>query len=139
MNNKHGRKSASCAVVEIIVLQAYNTVMHEFPITENIVRIAEEHCRKAGGAKVRSIKLVVGDYSGYVPESIGMFFDIIAEGGLCEGAGIEFERVKPMLRCPACGTMFHRQPGSFACPQCGSDGEPTDVGKEFYIDSIEIE
>jgi hydrogenase nickel incorporation protein HypA/HybF len=35
--------------------------------------------------------------------------------------------------------MFHRQPGSFACPQCGSDGEPTDVGKEFYIDSIEIE
>ena len=113
--------------------------MHEFPITENIVRIAEEHCRKAGGTKVRSIKLVVGDYSGYVPESIGMYFDIIAEGGLCEGAGIEFERVKPMLRCPACGTMFHRQPGSFACPQCGSDGEPTDVGKEFYIDSIEIE
>ena len=62
--------------------------MHEFPITENIVRIAEEHCRKAGGTKVRSIRLVVGDYSGYVPESIGMYFDIIAEGGLCEGAGI---------------------------------------------------
>ena len=113
--------------------------MHEFPITEHIIRMAEEHCRKAGGEKVNRIRLVVGDYSGYVPESIRMYFDIIAEDSLCRGAVLDIESVRPMLRCPACGEMFHRQPMSFACPKCGTDGEPTDIGKEFYIDSIEIE
>ena len=30
-------------------------------------------------------------------------------------------------------------PGVVACPKCGGQGGPTDIGKEFYIDSIEIE
>ena len=28
---------------------------------------------------------------------------------------------------------------TFDCPECGGEGGPTDIGKEFYIDSIEIE
>ena len=44
-----------------------------------------------------------------------------------------------IVRCPACGALFERKPMSFACPECGTDGHPTDIGKEFYIDSIEIE
>ena len=28
---------------------------------------------------------------------------------------------------------------TFDCPKCGGQGEPTDIGKEFYIESIEIE
>lgn len=113
--------------------------MHEYPITEQIVKIAEEHCRKAGGKKVLAIRLVVGDYTGYIPESIHMYFDIIAEGTICEGAALTQTRVRPKLKCPACGELFVRQPMSFACPRCGADGEPTEIGKEFYIESIEIE
>lgn len=113
--------------------------MHEYPITEQLVKLAVQHCKEAGGKKVRSIKLVLGDYSGFVPESIHMYFDIIAEGTLCDGAEIEIKRVKPKLRCTSCGEFFERELYSFACPKCGNDGEPTDIGKEFYIDSIEIE
>ena len=101
--------------------------------------MAEDHCRKAGGGKVVKIQLVVGDYSGFVPESIHMYFDLIAEDSLCDGAVLGITRVRPKLRCPACGELFHRAPMSFACPKCGADGEPTEIGKEFYIDSIEIE
>ncbi len=125
--------------VEFIGGVSYNVSMHEYPITEHIVHMAEEHCRKAGAGKVVRIDLVVGDYSGYVPESIRMYFDLIAEGSLCEGAALGITRIKPQLRCPACGTLFHRQPMSFACPECGADGEPTEIGKEFYIESIEVE
>ena len=125
--------------IELMRGEAYNTSMHEYPITERIVHMAEDHCRKAGGSKVLRIRLVVGDYSGFVPESILMYFDIIAEGSLCDGAALDFTRVKPKLRCPACGELFEREPMSFACPKCGTDGEPTDIGKEFYIESIEVE
>ena len=113
--------------------------MHEYPITEHIIKMAEKRCREEHAHAVRRIDLVCGDYSGFVPESIHMYFDIIAEGTLCDGAEIEIRRVKPKLRCPACGTMFTRRPMSFACPECGTDGEPTEIGKEFYIESIEVE
>ena len=44
-----------------------------------------------------------------------------------------------MVKCPKCGELFERKPMSFACPKCGTDGEPTEIGKEFYIDTIECE
>ena len=113
--------------------------MHELPITEHIIKMATEECEKAGASKVRSIKLVCGDYCGYVPESINMYFDVIGKDTVCDGARIDIERVTPKLKCPECGTYFEKKPLSFECPECGADGQPSEIGKEFYIDSIEVE
>jgi len=113
--------------------------MHEYPITEQIIKIAEKHCAGAGAARVTGITLVCGDYSGVVVESVDMYFSAISEGTLCEGATIKIERVEPELKCPSCGALFKRKPMSFACPECGTDGEPTEIGKEFYIKEIEVE
>ena len=113
--------------------------MHEYPITQRIIKIAEKACIDAGAANVKKIRLVVGDYSGFVGDSIDMYFNAISEGTLCAGADIEIERVEAKVKCPACGVLFKRKPMSFACPVCGKDGEPTDIGKEFYIKDIEVE
>ena len=113
--------------------------MHEYPITEHMVNMAATQCKKVGGQKVHKIILVVGEYSGFVPESIHMYFDLIAEGTVCEGAALEIKRIRPQLKCPQCEELFVRTPGTFACPKCGTDGAPTDIGKEFYIESIEVE
>lgn len=113
--------------------------MHEYPITQQIIKICEKHCREAGGNKVVKVKLVIGDRSGLIGDSIQMYFDVISEGTLCEKAEIEMVHIKPKLRCPSCNELFYRQPLSFACPKCGTDGEPTEIGKEFYIENIEIE
>ena len=43
--------------------------MHELPITEKIISIAEEHCREAGASSVRKIHLVIGEHSGIVGSS----------------------------------------------------------------------
>ena len=113
--------------------------MHEYKLTNQIIEIAENHCRKASAHKVKNVTIVVGDYSGVAAESIDMYFDVISEGTLCEGAKIKVERVRPKLLCPACGGLFTRQPMSFACPECGEDGNPTEIGKEFYVKEIEVE
>lgn len=112
--------------------------MHEYPITEQIIKICSKRCKEAGAERVTRVRLVVGDYSGYIGESIQMYFDIIGEGTPCDGAVLDIRRVKPKLRCPSCGELFERAPMSFACPKCGTDGEPTEIGKEFYIDEIEV-
>lgn len=113
--------------------------MHEYPITEQIVKIALNHLEESGAGKVTAIHLVLGENSGIVPESIHMYFDLIAENTPCSDARIEIKRIKPTLICPACKSEFVRKPMSFACPNCGSDGNPTETGKEFYLESIEVE
>lgn len=113
--------------------------MHEYPITEQIVKIALRHLEESGGKRVAAIHLVLGENSGIVSESIHMYYDLISEGTPCSEAEILIKRIKPTLRCPRCGTEFVRKPMSFACPACGTDGHPTETGKEFYIDSIEVE
>ncbi len=113
--------------------------MHEYPITEEIVRIAQKHCEEASAQRVKAINLVLGEYSGLVGESIHMYFDIIAQDTPCEDAQVNIKRIKAKIRCPHCDLTYERKPFSFACPQCGADGEPTEIGKEFYIESIEVE
>jgi len=109
--------------------------MHEYSLAENIIETASKH---SGGAKVKKIALVVGEASGVSGETIRLYFGIIAENTLCDGAVIEIETVRPMLRCKACGALFVRKPFSFAC-ECGGEGMPTEIGNEFYIKNIEIE
>ena len=113
--------------------------MHEYPITEQIIKICTDHCHKAGGSRVSKVNLVIGDYSGYVGESVHMYFDIISEGTVCEKAEVHIEHIEPKLKCSSCGALFKKRPMTFDCPECGGEGGPTDIGKEFYIDSIEIE
>ncbi|MBQ9059631.1 MAG: hydrogenase maturation nickel metallochaperone HypA [Firmicutes bacterium] len=113
--------------------------MHELPITERIIKIAGEHCRAGGASRVTKIHLVIGDNSGIVGSSVQMYFDVITEGTPCEGAELDIVRVRPKLRCKSCGCLFERALLSFSCPECGGDGEPTEIGKEFYIDTIEVE
>ena len=113
--------------------------MHEYPLTEQIIRIAVEHAEKNRASRITRISLVIGDMSGFVGESIQMYFDVIARGTPAEGAALAIERVRPQMQCAACDLYYERRPFSFACPRCGQDGIPTPIGKECYIKDIEIE
>jgi len=113
--------------------------MHELPLARRIIEIAAGAAAARGAERIRTINLTVGDESGYVADCIQLYFDLISEGTPCEGASLAIERVKPLLRCTACGVLFARRPFEFSCPQCGADGEPTEIGREFIVKSIETE
>ena len=113
--------------------------MHEYGITQNIVDIVVEEAQKNNVNKVTSIKLVIGELSGIIDESVQMYFDIISVGTLCEGAKLNFIKNHAMLECKVCSNIFKRNPRTFDCPKCGGIAKLTDVGKEFYIESIEVE
>ena len=109
--------------------------MHEYTITQNIIKTVEEYARNL---TVKKIVLVIGESSGILGESIKLYFDIIAENTVCSGAYLERETVKPMLKCKKCGLLFERKPFSFECV-CGDEGSPTEIGREFSIKYIEVE
>ena len=110
--------------------------MHEYPIVMEIIRLAEQACLAENGLSVEEITLVAGESCGYLPESIELYFDIIAQGSLCEHARLSIIRVPPRLKCADCGGLFLRKPFAFNCPVCGGEGEPTEIGRELYIQSI---
>jgi hydrogenase nickel incorporation protein HypA/HybF len=112
--------------------------MHEYPITQRIIEIADEYARKNGADEVKAINLVVGDYSGYVSSSIELYFEIIAGDSLCRSAKLNIERIVPKLKCSKCGELFERKPFTFECPYCRGEGGPTEIGNEFYVKSIEV-
>ena len=113
--------------------------MHEYPITQQIVKLAVEKAEESNALRITRIGLVVGEMTGFVGDSIKMYFDAIAEGTLAEGAELHISYVKPKLVCTGCGEYFERLKFSFQCPHCNGKGIPTEIGKEFYIEEIEIE
>ena len=75
----------------------------------------------------------------YVGETIRLYFGLIAAGTACEEAELVIRSIKPQLQCPQCGTVFIRKPFSFMCPVCQTLGHPTAIGKECYVEAIEVE
>lgn len=114
--------------------------MHEYPLTVRIIEIASQKAREAGAAGVSCIRLAVGDSSGVVADSIVLYFDIVAQDTPCQGSVLEVEHIKSLLRCKRCGEHFERRPFEFNCPvkDCGGEGEPTEIGREFFIKDIEV-
>ena len=113
--------------------------MHEASAVQSILRIAGEEAAARGAARVTKLRLVVGEATGYMEESLAFFLELMAKGGPVEGAKLELSYVGTGLRCLSCGKEYARRGSSFACPSCGGAGVLTGSGDEFYLDSIEIE
>ena len=112
--------------------------MHEYPITKQIIEIATKHCLQNNAKKVYEISLVVGEYCGFVATSIEMYFEQISQNTPCEGAILIVEHIKPKLRCLGCGELFERKMYFFSCPYCSCEGQPSEIGKEFFVKEIKI-
>lgn len=113
--------------------------MHEYAVTKNVLDIALEEANRAGAAKIMEIRLAIGELSTIVDESVQMYFDILSEGTAAQGAKLVFHRILAEFQCRACGCIFNKPRKGFDCPQCGSLGFPTGKGKEFYVESLEVQ
>jgi hydrogenase nickel incorporation protein HypA/HybF len=113
--------------------------MHELPVTQSILEIVEQHASQAGASRVRRITLRLGQWSGFVDDSIQFYFDMLSDGTLAEGATLCFERVPVHFVCRNCGEGFSPPEYDWRCPKCGSLGGEMTSGREFYVDSIEVE
>jgi len=113
--------------------------MHEYAVTKNIVDIVVEEAKRAGAGKVTEIRLVIGDLSSVFDESVNMYFDIISSGTPAHGAKLVFRRMPAKFVCTVCTLEFDKPLRGFDCPVCGGQGKLTGAGREFYIESIEVE
>lgn len=113
--------------------------MHEYAVTRNIVDIAVKEAEAADAGRILEIRLVIGDLSSIIDESVSMYFDIISKDTIAEGAKLVFKRMPALFLCKSCGREFEKPRSGFSCPHCGGEGRLTDAGREFYIESMEVD
>lgn len=109
--------------------------MHELTITQNIIDMA---VHEAGERRITGINLVIGELSSVVEESVRFCFDVISRDTLAEGACLTVTRVPALVRCASCAHEFGMDCGGL-CPACGKRGGEVRAGREFYLESIEVE
>ena len=113
--------------------------MHELSITQSVLNIVTEHAERAAAQKVTTINLVLGELTGFVDDSIQFYFDMLSPGTLAEGAKLAIQRVPARIRCRACGAEFALGDSNWLCPTCGAVGGEVLDGRQFQVESIEVE
>jgi hydrogenase nickel incorporation protein HypA/HybF len=111
--------------------------VHELAVTQSILDIALRH---AGDAKrITHLYLVIGDLAGIVDESVQFYWDIIAQDTIAEGSELHFERIKTSFHCNTCDHDFEPDGRLSECPRCGGYHVIITAGREFRLESIEVE
>jgi len=113
--------------------------MHELAITENIIKICSEEAAKNKALKVKKIKILVGELTGLIPETIQYYFDIASEGTKVEGAMLNIIKVPLKIFCNGCKNTSVVKIGAFTCPICNGSDIKILGGNEFLIESMEVD
>lgn len=114
--------------------------MHELPVTQSVLTIAVETAQNNGGGRVTAINLVIGEMTSIVDDSVQFYFDILSKNTLAEGATLNFRREPATATCLDCHHQTPvRPPLMPVCPKCGSVRLTVTGGREFFVESIEVD
>ena len=114
--------------------------MHELPVTQAILDTALNAAQQAGATRIVAIDLVIGELSGIVDDSVQFYFDILSQGTAAAGAALRFRRQPARAVCSDCGHGYDAAPPLAPfCPECGSLRLQVTGGRQFFLESIEID
>lgn len=112
--------------------------MHELSITENILDIALKHARQENAEEITDIYIVIGQLTSYIDESIQFYWQIMSKDTIAENSNLHFKRILAEFKCQQCENTYHPDSNSFTCPYCQSTDLAIIAGREFFLESIEI-
>jgi hydrogenase nickel incorporation protein HypA/HybF len=113
--------------------------MHEMALCEGVLQVLEEYARKQGYTRVKTVWLEIGGLAGVEIEAMRFGFDVVTNGTLAEGAGLEIIELPGKAWCMQCAKTVPVKQRYDACPECG--GYPLQVtgGEELRIRELEVE
>lgn len=113
--------------------------MHEMSIARDLLEVIERYAPTNGSARVKVVRLRIGELAGVVPESLRFCFEVTSEGTVAQGAELVIETVPLVGRCRACGADFHVEGYAFICPNCDSAYVELISGDELEVVELEVE
>ncbi len=113
--------------------------MHEMSIVEGLIAIVKEEMDKSGAARLRSVRVKIGEMAGILPDALKTAFQIItAENGM-DSAVLNID-ISPLTGyCRKCNKEFKVIDYRFSCPECGESEIEIVSGREMSIVEIEVD
>jgi hydrogenase nickel incorporation protein HypA/HybF len=111
--------------------------MHEYSIVASLVDRVEQEVLAHPGARVRRLRVQIGELAGVETELLRTAYDTFRERTVCEGAELDVEPVAAVWRCPRCELAL--APGAvLRCPTCARPARLV-AGDEIILARIELE
>jgi len=110
--------------------------MHEMSITLGIIDICERH---AGGHRVLSLDVEIGELSGVVPEAVEFCFEACSQGTSLEGSRLNIIKIPANGYCKDCGSDTQMSSLFDACKHCGGYRVVLITGEEMRVREIEVD
>ena len=114
--------------------------MHELPVTQGIIDVAIEAAKANNASRITDIYLVIGDLTSIVDDSVQFYFDFLSKDTLAAGATLHFQRKSAIATCQDCSHQWPVTPPLLPeCPNCNSARVQITDGRDFFVESIEID
>ena len=108
--------------------------MHEAGFCHGVLHAVED---RAAGRPVARIGVRVGSLHRVVPAAFEQSFQMMAAGGVADGAGTEVTIVQARGSCASCERDFTSVDPPVACPHCGSFEVRASGGDELVLEWVE--
>lgn len=112
--------------------------MHETSISQNIIEITRRHLPPGSGARVKSVRLKIGECSGIEIESLRFCFEALTSDTDLQGAVLDIEHIPFCVACRTCGETSRTEFGMMVCARCGSTETVVVSGQEMQVTEIEL-
>lgn len=113
--------------------------MHELSVTQGILKICIDESKKNEFEKIKEIRIKVGELTGLVPSCIDYYFEIISKDTIAQGAKLIIDKLPIKIKCRDCSFVGQISKDDYRCPKCSSNKIEIKNGREFYVDSLEVE
>ena len=113
--------------------------MHELPVTESVLEIVLRHATQAGASRVNQVNLAIGQLASIVDDSVQFYWDLVAQDTMAASARLNFRRIPAELLCQECDERYIPSPEELACPVCHSENVKIVSGREFFLESNDVE
>jgi len=114
--------------------------LHELGLTQGVLDIAVEHAKKNNADKILRVNVKAGEMVTVIDDSMQFFFEYLSTDTIAKGASLVIEHVPVVVRCLSCGEQSKvNKLEIYTCPKCKEHTVELISGKEFFVDSIEIE
>jgi hydrogenase nickel incorporation protein HypA/HybF len=121
--------------------------MHEFSLSDEIVRSVLDAAKENNGKKVLSIQLEIGELTLLNVDQVTFWIHELFKGSVAEGAKVKVRTMKARIKCESCryqGGIRSDPEDSFrhlalqTCPQCHSFQFKVEKGRECILRKIQV-
>ena len=113
--------------------------MHELAVTQSLLKICLDEGKSHNVKRIKKLNIKVGELTDLVPKCISYYFNIVAKDTIAENAEINVEKILVSISCNQCGYSGELGENNYLCPKCKGNNYKITQGREFYLDTMEVD